>query len=355
MDHLFKEINVAIGYHAKSTVNKYDILYGDEKLLNLIIDNLFKDLEYKTLYSEVIRILDDNLGPLPTDDITYQLASEDEVDLKIDQAILKVLATIENSFVRNELTAIALAPKKMLRSKMFLKSSKTEDYRYAAIIELFHLATLIQDDIIDNATTRRHTQTINSKYDDRTALLLSDYLLVHIGYTIGTIGDSNSEKVKATNPKISSFYQELIKDFLRSLLYSEKVSDTLFDLKSYEQYASSKTAKFFKVALISGALVANQDVTINQLEAIGKFGLDFGLLFQKIDDLLDYNADIAVSGKDSRDSENGINNFIILSLKQDDINTIKNKLNQEAERLLTSEYAQDYQQEIDKLIRRINE
>ncbi|WOO86663.1 polyprenyl synthetase family protein [Mollicutes bacterium LVI A0039] len=354
MEHLLKQVDVALSYHVKDTINKHDILHGDEMLLKLITDNLSKQFEYEILHTRVRSILDEKLSGCSSEDSQYQQVSSEDEELQINNAIIDVLNQIDNQFVREELIRVALVPKKMLRSKMFLKVQKSPNYQYAALIELFHLSTLIQDDVIDKANIRRHIQTINSKYDNRTAILLSDYLLVHIGYILGMIGQDNRQRVEKTTSEIQMFYKNLIIEFLNKLLYSERSAQEIDSNHAYNEYAKNKTARFFQVALISG-LLANEDDDIETLEAIGKFGLDFGLLFQKVDDLLDYKDDVSISGKDARDIENGINNYILLNIDKDDVETIKAELNKEANNLLHSKYNETFNQEIKYLIRRINE
>ncbi len=358
MENLLKEVEHAVGYHAKSTIGKLDILLGDDKLLGLIIDNLNTRYEYDTLRDNVQAIIDkklENLQPENYKARQYELVSSEGVDFEIDKAIVRILNQIENQFVRDELIRVALAPKKMLRAKIFLKMDNNDNYQAAALIELFHLATLIQDDVIDIASMRRHVQTINSKFDDQTAILLSDYLLVHIGYMIGENGRENQQTVKQTTKVVQEFYQTVIKDFLKSLLYSEREVTKITDIEGYEQYASNKTAKFFKVALISGLLSNNAETSVSDLEAVGQFGLDFGLVFQKVDDLLDYNADTKVSGKDSRDAENEVNNFILLRLKQYELTAIKAELLKDIKQLQANQFGYLFEEEIKYLIRRINE
>lgn len=358
MNNLLKKVENAVSYHTKSSISKYDVLLGDDKLLKLIINNIGKKYEYDVLHKQVIGLIDQGLSTVQVQDFEYTQTEptfNETVDDNINKAIYQVLNQIENEFVRMELIRIALAPKKMFRAKMFLKINENESYEYAALIELFHLATLIQDDVIDMATTRRHIQTINSLYDDRTAILISDYLLVHIGAMIGQFGRSHESEVKAVDKSVQNYYQDLVKDFLKSLLYSEREVTSVKDLASYEKYASDKTAKFFAIALISGELTSDRQQTVESLKKVGQFGLDFGLYFQKIDDLLDYIGDIEISGKDSRDIENNVNNYVLLSLESMDITQIKQILVNDGNKLLTSEFGDMYATEINYLLKRVND
>lgn len=358
MDKITKQVKAAVSYHGKIAINKYDILLGDEKLLQLIVDNYQTRQNYEQLHKDVVNILDEHLCKDYKNYETseYVLVSNDEVEVRIDEAIVKILNQIENEFVRNELIRVGLAKKKMLRAKMFLKLQDVKNYEQAALIELFHLATLIQDDVIDEANTRRFVETINSRYDDRIAILLSDYLLVHIGYVLLQTGKKREDEVKslAKDKTISNYYQELVKLFLNRLLASERNSLDINDLTAYRIYAEDKTARFFELALVSSVYSNETGVTIEKIEQAAKYGLEFGVIFQKIDDLLDYEADIEVSGKDSKDALNGINNYILLSLKTKKLEDIKKDLRQEIQVLQTSPLAQYFAEELGYLMWRIN-
>ncbi len=358
MENLLKQVKSAVSYHAKTNISKYDILRGDDKLLGLIIDNLNSKQEYDILHDNVKSIIDDELSKIvPTDYETseYELVSNNDIDSQINNAIIELLNQINNPFVKSELLRLALAPKKMLRAKMYLKLDDSHNLVHAAIIELFHLATLIQDDVIDVANLRRHEQTLNNKYNDTIAILVSDYLLVHIGYALGSSIRDNQDEVKEQKRDVRKYYEDLVKDFLKSLLFSEREVADVNDNASYDRYASNKTAKFFKVALVSGALANGNRYNLSQLQDVAKFGHDFGLVFQKIDDLLDYQADITVSGKDSRDAENDVNNFILINLQNYEIETIKSMLSSDIKRLEDSKFGQTFRQEIGYMNRRINE
>ncbi len=359
MNNLIKDVRQAIEFHSKRAIKSHDILFGDELLLKLIIDNYQKEYDYQVLHDEVIGII--NIELLELSDVVandydtskYDLVSNG-INSKVDKAIFDILSNIENDFVRNELIRMALAPKKMLRAKMFLKMQEENNYEYAALIELFHLATLLQDDVIDKASMRRHEQTLNDLYNDTTAILISDYLLVHIGEMLRQFQrkDTNGNKV---NKKVSNYYQELVKLFLKRLLFSETQALKLKTTKDYDTYAIDKTARFFELSIVSGLINAKPAVKINELEEAALFGQKFGLLFQKVDDLIDYMNDSASFGKDSRDSQNGINNYILMNVSQYDIKQIKQFLLDDVNQLeMQREYAKMFEQEIEYLKWRIH-
>ncbi len=357
MQNLLNKIEVALTYHTKPTVNQLDILNGDQILLDLIINNIENKYDYDELFTNIIKMLNDQINLIIADN-NFTLNDEGEehvIDNMIDQQIVSIINQIDNQFVCNNILSLALAPKKMLRSKMFLKQANNENYQQAALIELFHLATLIQDDVIDNGKFRRFRKTLSNQYNDQIALLMSDYLLVVIGYKIGVLARENHEKKQFDKDQRTQYISELIKDFLNSLLNSERQASKVKTIDDYEHYARNKTAKFFKLALICGQLVNEPQTEIGDLKKISTFGDSYGLLFQKVDDLIDYNSDVKTSGKDATDVQNKINNFILLQINDTTLKQIKNQLKNDANNLLESNYGITFQDEIKQLIRRIDE
>ncbi len=353
MNNLLEEIEVALSYHSKKKISKYDVLLGDEKLLKLIVSNVDNKYKYEQLYKEIKGLIEKDLKNIMFEDFKYNQGNEDFS--QIDKEIIKILTKIENNFVKEELLRLALSPKKMLRAKMYLKMASDNDYHSAALIELFHLATLIQDDVIDKANIRRFTQTINSKYDDRTAILLADYLLVEIGFNLSKIGIENKKASNEASEEIKKFFKNLINDFLSSLLESENDVYTIKSNSQYEQYAINKTAKFFQVVLVCGLLKKDNKCSLAEIHTTIDFATTFGLLFQKVDDLIDYQGDAKNYGKEARDVENNINNFIQLNLKNKNIDEIKEELNNEINSLYKEELGQTFKDEINYLTRRVNE
>ncbi len=356
MEKLIKSVENALNYHVKDTATKYDILIGDEQLLTLIIDNYRNQHNYQQLRIEVIKLIEKHLHcDSQIQENKYELTSDDSQKQQIDSAIYDILKNIENEFVRNELIRISFGTKKMLRGTMFLNIQNEKNYQYAALIELFHLATLVQDDVIDNATLRRFKQTTNSRFDERTAILVADYLLVHIGYTMHQLANERKQEIsQKQDEELAEYLEDITKDFLYSLLKSERQASTIKSLTDYDSYAINKTAKFFGIVIVCGLLTNTPTPKIPDLKNAYQFGIEFGLMFQKIDDLLDYQADVKISGKDASDSANQINNFVILSVVKNDIEQIKIQLLNDIEKLEQNSFASAFDNQIKYLKWRIN-
>lgn len=171
---------------------------------------------------------------------------------------------------------------KNLRSTLMLavalkyKVSKKDIIQTSTSIELTHLASLIHDDIIDHATLRRNKPTLNAKYHQNIALLNGDSLFT-LGYQIAY---QQSLKI---GQALTEVFQEIC---FGQYLEFKDLNNPTRTTSNYLKSIQGKTAQFFSTSLYIGGLLANLDQKkLNQLK---KFGLEFGLAFQIIDDYLDY-------------------------------------------------------------------
>ncbi len=348
-----KQIDRAILLHNKENISASDILNGDQ----LIFDILFKrkrmdEEKYIELRNYIEKELEEKL-PTNLEEVQSKLV----VDNEVDEAISKFLDTEFNSEIANVIKKIALAPKKMLRAKLFLAQQSVENNHLAALIELFHLVTLIQDDVIDKAHYRRHQETLNYKYTNRIAIIISDLLLSKIVNSIyEEISKSVSKEDVKENQKIMKFFERKFTDLIDGLIASELTVAKINTLSDYEDYAIKKTANLFSFAMLTGIITnQNDDFDLNYLYQVEKIAIQFGLIFQKIDDLIDYQNNFQLSGKKSRDQENGVKNYMYFKLKTNTLTEIKNELNYEVEQVSKYSELQDFKNELIALQRRINE
>jgi len=72
-----------------------------------------------------------------------------------------------------------LRPILLLLSASAVDSIRPDHHVLAAVVEMIHTATLVHDDVLDDATTRRHVATINSRWNNETSVMLGDYLFTH--------------------------------------------------------------------------------------------------------------------------------------------------------------------------------
>jgi octaprenyl-diphosphate synthase len=156
----------------------------------------------------------------------------------------------------------------------------------AAVIELIHTATLVHDDVLDEATTRRHVATANARWGNHNSVLLGDYLFTHAFYLATTLGDIQACQIigAATNRVCEG---ELRQGLERgNLALSEAEYFKLIDAKTAELIACSSQLG----ALYSGAAEG-------VVAAMERYGRLIGVAFQIADDLLDIVGEERATGK----------------------------------------------------------
>ena len=182
---------------------------------------------------------------------------------------------------------------KQLRPIMSLIAAKacgkiTESTYYAAmILELLHNTTLIHDDVVDEAETRRGRMSINKEFGNKVAVLAGDYLLAQI------FGFTNRIKDERILDAVSELGKELSEGEILQLMHSGSPN---FDVERYIEVITKKTAVLFSTCMHVGAVssgTANEKVT----EALKEYGRNLGICFQMKDDVFDYMDDEKEIGK----------------------------------------------------------
>jgi octaprenyl-diphosphate synthase len=161
-------------------------------------------------------------------------------------------------------------------------STNESTYRAASLVELLHTATLVHDDVVDEAETRRGYFSINALWKNKIAVLVGDYLLSK-GLLL-SIGNHDY--------KILEIFTEAIKEMSEGeLLQMEKSRKLNLDESIYFQIIKTKTASLLASCCAAGACsTSNDEVHIAKLK---QFGEKVGIAFQIKDDLFDYgNTDI---------------------------------------------------------------
>ncbi len=181
---------------------------------------------------------------------------------------------------------------KKIRPLLVLLSAKLaggiseRSYRGAVLVELLHTATLIHDDVVDNADKRRGMWSINALFKNKVAVLMGDYLLSR-GLMI------------AVNGKDFDFLG-VITDAVRrmsegELLQIRKTRKLDIDEETYFKVISDKTASLLETCCTIGALSATEQK--EEIEALRNFGHSLGMSFQIRDDILDYEGSTSLIGK----------------------------------------------------------
>jgi octaprenyl-diphosphate synthase len=158
---------------------------------------------------------------------------------------------------------------------------------YATIFEYLHAATLLHDDLVDDAKMRRGAPVAHSIYGNSTAVLVGDFLLAR----------SLSIAAKTGRPEIIKIISEITEEMSQGEIHQLMRKGSL-DLTEpeYLEIITRKTAVLIQGACRVGALLAKAPENI--INALSDYGLNLGIAFQMIDDLLDYTADPNILGKE---------------------------------------------------------
>ncbi len=175
---------------------------------------------------------------------------------------------------------------KRLRAKLILKIAGVSDasLKLAAIVELIHAASLLHDDVIDDAFTRRGEDSINALFGNKTAIMLGD-ILYSKGFSELTFMPNEVAYSVSHAVALLSVGELLDVDLSHAFNDSE---ERYFDM------IYKKTASLIEASAKAAALLAGKDATIYAL-----YGKNLGLAFQIIDDILDITQSSETLGKPS--------------------------------------------------------
>lgn len=179
----------------------------------------------------------------------------------------------------------------------------------AVAIELLHTASLVHDDIVDNATQRRGKESFNYVYGNHMAVMMGDMIFAKAGMFV----------FDTFNIEVMNKFGSTIVDLSMGQLLEMKSRNNIKQSKeNYLYRIRKKTASLFETATWAGSVLANMNTNAN--EKLGKFGMNLGHAFQIFDDIRDFtdlNNKINNSGKNiGIDINNGILTLpVILSLE----------------------------------------
>jgi len=184
-----------------------------------------------------------------------------------------------------------LGGKRLRPALMMLSAQATgmvvpEHDTLAAVVEMIHTATLVHDDVLDEAEIRRHLATVNARWNNETSVLLGDYLFSHAFYLAATLDTTYAcQRIgRSTNIVCEGELRQVGNRGNHGLTEPE-----------YFAIINGKTAELCACALELGGLAVGADD--RRLEALASFGRAFGLAFQIADDLLDAEGDETAMGK----------------------------------------------------------
>ena len=187
----------------------------------------------------------------------------------------------------------ALAPRgKRLRPALVLLAGTFGDYNLNRLvplgtaIELLHTASLVHDDVVDGATSRRGRPTANAVFDNALTVLLGDFMFANAAEMVTRTGSL---------PVTRLFALALMKMTNGELDQDSAAFDVGRDVQHYLWRIGGKTAALFGHSTQGGALL--EGCSEGQVEALRSYGYNLGMAFQIVDDILDFTGDEAEMGK----------------------------------------------------------
>jgi heptaprenyl diphosphate synthase component II len=156
----------------------------------------------------------------------------------------------------------------------------------AASVELLHTATLVHDDVIDVASTRRGRPTANSVYDNAASVMLGDFMFAHAAELVARTGNVRV---------IRLFARTLMQMATGELDQDVSAYDWSRGIRDYLRRIGGKTASLLATACEGGAIISGAPE--NWIDALREYGQNLGMAFQIVDDLLDFTGDEQLMGK----------------------------------------------------------
>ena len=213
----------------------------------------------------------------------------------IDRRLEAVVGSHEPRDLMEGSRYVLHAPGKRIRSSLVILSceavgGQVKDALDAAVaIEMLHNFTLVHDDVMDNAPSRRGRTTVHIKWDVNNAILVGDTIL---GLAYRTLLQSTTNDIRRATRLFTDGVVDVCKGQAFDLEYEQRPHITL---REYYRMIGKKTGKLITAATELGALLGNG--TPKQIAALRTFGRHVGRAFQIQDDLLDVVADEKDLGK----------------------------------------------------------
>lgn len=166
----------------------------------------------------------------------------------------------------------------------------TQHHTLATIVEFIHTATLLHDDVVDESLLRRGKETANAVFGNQASVLVGDFLYTRAFQLMVSLGRMRVMEILADATNVIAEGE---------VLQLMNVNDPETTEENYMQVIYCKTARLFEAATELAGIITDQPADVT--EALRLYGLHLGTAFQLIDDVLDYEADVAELGKNVGD------------------------------------------------------
>lgn len=232
----------------------------------------------------------------------------------------------DNAFVSDLLSQVFKAGGKRLRPALTMLSSKASlkdgdeisrlHIILAVLTELIHTASLVHDDVIDQASLRRGESTVNKKWNDKLAVLIGDLLFAQASICLARL----------MNPQIVGIYGQVLGDLCAGEIRQMRQQfSAVVDWDAYIQKSVHKTASLFAAGCQSSAILNKREEAV--VASLKDYGVNLGVCFQIVDDLLDVTGNTDQLGKAAgSDLGNGVITApALFVLEQDDASATRLK------------------------------
>jgi octaprenyl-diphosphate synthase len=221
---------------------------------------------------------------------------------RIFEPIQGQLEEVEEAYARHIQSRVDLIPEigryiqssggKRVRPAVLLMAARLAGYsgdqavNYASVVEFIHTATLVHDDIVDDADLRRGKAAVHSRWGNDITVLLGDYLYIK----------SMGMALTYDSLDLVRLLCDVTLRMIEGELYQlTKTGDVDITEEEYLEIIRRKTAYLFGGCAEIGGMLG--EVTHDQRTALREYGFNLGVAFQLVDDLLDYTADSSSLGK----------------------------------------------------------
>lgn len=203
-------------------------------------------------------------------------------DLKQFEALFATAFNVSDNLLDSVLTHLQQRKGKQIRPILVLLSAKLcgkineKTYLVAAAFEMLHTASLIHDDVVDNTFERRRQPSVNALFNNKTAVLVGDYLLT----------TSMDFMARAENLELTNCLVELGREITMGELLQLQNAYKEADEKNYYTIIRKKTAILFALCMQGGAVSTGANA--DEKKMLREFGENLGICFQIKDDIFDY-------------------------------------------------------------------
>jgi geranylgeranyl pyrophosphate synthase len=181
---------------------------------------------------------------------------------------------------------------------------------------VLHTATLIHDDIVDKAESRRGEPTTVARYGREAAIATGDYLFA----------EAFSELAKTGDPRLVRAFSEASEGLAAGELEQYRADGAAVDVEAYLEHIRKKTAGLFKAACVAGGTLGG--LSLRQIDSLATYGQALGIAFQMSDDIMDLVGKPGLMGKGIGTdlAEGTVTLPVIFALREGDAPTIRKVL-----------------------------